>query len=268
VDAAGRTCDVPCPREETLWREDLLPRVREIAAWSKEHGLAGLLFNVKMSDYDRLFYGDDLCFCDDCWRTFARPGKRVDLVRTPAAKRAHTLRDLGILDTYQRGLGRDVTRLAEQLRQAATGSNPDLLLGFVHGRLTQPGRDTADNWYYRALARGLARPEFPPLVFTYSLALTGHRDDYGVDVPAALSRWREEGLDVVHVNGLLLADHPLAQLQSILRKLRAETDGYWLSSFTGVRAEDAPAPSLPGSLAEYQAVLQAVNREHLIPENR
>jgi len=259
VDAAGRPADIPCPLSETLWLEDLLPRLQQIALWSRGHGLTGLLLNAKMAGHERLFYGEDLCFCDDCWRTFARPGKRIDLVRTPASKRRDTLQKLGLLEFYQRGLGQEVTRRVEQVVQRVTALHPGLLLGLVHGRFSQPGRDTADNWFYRAVVRGLARPGLPPLVLTYSLALHGHQDAYGAEVPAALARWQQEGLDIVYVSGLFLADHPLSQLPLILRKLRAETDGYWLFGLGS--AEAAPGPSLPGSLADYQAVLQAVNGE-------
>ena len=223
VTARGKTCRVtPCPQDEVYWQKLVAPMIHGVAQVQAEEKCEG---GVAI---DQEFYVGDLiggfcygegvegCFCDACFGGFLE-SRDVDFkpgVFPLHSRYGHIVGKYG-LGAYHEFLERKVAEQVDVIAKKARSVKEDLLLGLLPG---------ASTWYLRGIARGMATPELPVMLFSETEYFTGFNPKSAEEVEL-LGR---KGIPAFYVGGMTMSSFNAEGLGGKAAELADEVAGYWL----------------------------------------
>ncbi|PID58125.1 hypothetical protein CSB45_05410 [candidate division KSB3 bacterium] len=256
----------PCPLDAEYWEESLAERFSQFADLSRLVPLAGMLFDTEMYGSELAVY-DDVCFCESCWHEFlqtlalSEPSLARQLETAHGANAAQQFRDLiryGLTQRYMRFQEEQLEEFVSRLEAHIHHHHPELPLGFLA---------YVDNWFYRALIRGLGRPSQPVLVFSETAYVRGYS--------SLLLQEQAEILSLRSGNALNGRQQPIARYipglwqsrffpEDLARQVydvALHSDGYWIFSADSLWSETDRSGhyALHGPREQYWAAFRTAN---------
>jgi len=252
VKSDGTEKVAPCPLDSSYWTGNVLNRLVSLAEASRTYPIDGVLIDTEMGGSPSAhYYSEALCFCEDCIRRFAKAsGKDPEtILALPNSERYKWLESEGYLEQYYDLLEKRTEEMVRGFEERIHEINPDLILGFLLYE---------DNWYYRALARGLSTPSMPVLVLDETTYVRG----YSCLVDEILEYFRSRRLNVLYLPGLWLLHHPPGNITAQIYYLAANTSGYWIFPLGSLWTENLTGDSrLAGPRDPYWESLASANLE-------
>lgn len=223
VGAEGSTWTAPSPWDKTLWEREIIPSLRVAAHWSRSHpAMCGVVLDLEMYGRMPLFFGNGVDFGEAPFKAFLERmevEKDSPLWKLGPGERFPWLRDVGLLERYYSLLEWKAEELGRRLRREVRSIRPDWVLGcYTAGVLHR--------WFYRGLMRGLGEAGKPVLLFTFQR-----------DVTFDLSELKAQGIEVVHVRGLLMGMMSKDDYRPLFQDSFKAHAGYWLNRLTSLVAK-------------------------------
>jgi len=253
VKKDGQEKVAPCPLDAGYWNNAVMGRLMSIAEASRTYPIDGVLIDTEMAvSKGASYYGPALCFCDDCFERYARitkKGAEVSQVNIPRIERYEWLESRGYLDEYYDVLEKRVENMVRKFEKRVHDINPNLILGFLLYE---------DNWYYRALSRGLSTPSMPVLILDETTYVRGYT--YLVD--EIVGYFGRRRVNVMYLPGLWLLHHSPENLTAQIYYLAANTSGYWIFPLGSLWTENLTGDSrLAGPRDAYWDSLRMADSE-------
>lgn len=232
----------PCPLDGTYWERTVAERFSILADLSRLVPLEGILFDTEMYGSDISVY-DDFCFCELCWNEFLQMLILSDLFQVQhleaarflsAPQRFNYLARYGLQDRYMLFQEERLEELVSRMETFIHHSHPDIPLGFLA---------FVDNWFYRALIRGLGTPVQPVLVFSETWYVRGYTPlllQEQANILSLNSRDNfSQGQDPVarYIPGLWQGRFFPEDIPQQIYNLAVHSDGYWMFSADSLWSE-------------------------------
>jgi|GEM_PF-1111207 len=222
VGANGESTTAPSPWDKTIWNREIIPSLRVAAQWAKNHpSMVGVVIDLEMYGRRPLFFGNGVDFGEEPFRRF------LESIGEPKDSRGFTLRpeerfewlmESGLLETYYAFLEKRAQDIGRSLREEVRSIQPDWIIGcYMAGILHR--------WFYRGLLKGLTERGKPVLLFTFQR-----------DVERDLEELRAQGIEAVHVRGLLMGMMRKQDYEGLFRDSLLRHGGYWLNRLTSIVA--------------------------------
>ncbi|MCP4398069.1 MAG: hypothetical protein GY801_12325 [bacterium] len=258
----------PCPLDGEYWVRSIAERFSQFATLSTLVPLAGILFDTEMYGSDMSVY-HDLCFCDLCWNEFLQ---MLALSGGSQAKHFEAARFLSVTQRFsylsRHNLQRHYTNFQEKrleeiisrLEKHVHRIQPHIPLGFLA---------YVDNWFYRALIRGLGTPAQPVFVFSETWYVRGYTPLLLQERTKILSLRSEFDLHkgerpiARYIPGLWQGRFFPDDLPQQVFNVAVHSDGYWIFSADSLWSEKHRTGhyALHGSRQDYWTAFRTANTE-------
>ncbi len=254
VNEQGEQLVSACPRDARYWDQVFRDRATSALNACEAEGaeLAGFILDVETYGIKGR-YDDQVCYCDDCWRSFLEREQIEGAGEVPADQRMMWLVRNQKYPAYHAWLEAEweavIRGIAEELRE----QHPSLLLGNFHYQ---------DNTFHRALVRGLGTPGLPALVCWEAPTYTGGLIDGGKQA----EYYEAIGAHAVDMGGHWVGRMSPDAAAAHCYQLAMNGAGYWLfdsSTLWSDWRETKPESAyyLPRPAEEYWAAYRQANAE-------
>ena len=157
-----------CPRDPHPWRDNLVAPTLDALKESKRLGVPDLFFGV-MFDIEPQANIDGYCYCDDCWRGYAKARGVASLIDpnvTPKDRQFWLLMNQKLND-YQAWQERAVTEMIRAEMKAVRRVAPAMVFGYY------PHQQEVW-WFTRAAAAGVSTPRAPAILMDDTWYYSGY----------------------------------------------------------------------------------------------